>query len=259
MNELVAQQSVELASNIGYTDEVSWTPPADMDFDTFQKIGNTFQQIRESLSFWYGDWLLSGEERFGENAYQAIPEIGRSSETILKYKAVCARVPKNIRRSDCSWTMHFYVAYTLVEHRGPLLDLAANVGLSSRELKEVVRLSDDRRQAILEAYENYCEEEGMMTYETFMRLLNQYKMEAIEDKAKGNNDDEEDDDDTESDDEEETVARPVDADDITDWWEQRDVPLISLGANHAVWEGLTCYAAMNGDGKAVIIWEKTND
>lgn len=54
MNEIVAQ-SHELATEVGLTDEVSWTPSADMNLETYLSIGKTFQQIQKSIAFWMGD------------------------------------------------------------------------------------------------------------------------------------------------------------------------------------------------------------
>lgn len=255
MNELITQ-STELAASIGTTDEVSWTPPVDMDFDTFQRIGNTFQQIKYSLSYWLGDWLVAGEERFGDAAYQAVPESGKSHETLLKFRAVAFRIPKEIRQSSLTWTHSFYCAYIPEEQRGPLLEIAANVGLSSRELKDVTRLDDDTRYEFILAVQNYVDEEGPMTREVFFPLLNRFRLGDI-DKPEKEADDDEDDDGEESDiDGDDTeYDEEIAQDDLLDFWENAGVPLTSCGKYAVSWEGISARAAVDGRGKPYIIWE----
>lgn len=255
MNDLITQQSTDLATDIGVTDEVSWTAPANMDFDTFQRIGNTFQQIRQSLNFWYGDWLVAGEERFGEAAYQAVSETGKSYETILKLKAVSFRVRKEIRQKTLGWTSHFYCAYIPVEQRGPLLEIAANIGLSSRELKDVVKLDDDTRHEFMLAVQHYTDEQGPMSRDTFFSLLNRFRLGDVE-KEEVDDDKDEDSDDDGDDDEQEDTAEEVTYDDLLDFWENTGVPLTSCGTYSATWEGLAVRAAVDSKGKPQLVWEK---
>lgn len=257
MNELSARPSAELTNDIGETTEISWTAPANMTREQFQQIGNTFQQIKESLAWWLGDWLTEGENRFGEDVYQYVPESGKSHETLMKYKAVAFRVPRHIRRADLAWVHHFYVCYLPGEERGELLDMAANVGLSSRELKDVAKLDDDTRYQFILAYRNYVEEEGPMTRDIFFSLLNRFRL-GENDRPKNEDDDEDDDDDDGGDDEPQTDSAEAELDDVTDFWENAGVPLSSIGPNQAVWSGMTVYAAMNDRGKAILVWEETN-
>lgn len=255
MNELVTQ-SAELATSIGTTDEVSWTPPADMDFDTFQRIGNTFQQIKYSLSYWLGDWLVAGEERFGDAAYQAVPESGKSHETLLKFRAVAFRIPKEIRQPSLTWTHSFYCAYIPEEQRGPLLEIAANVGLSSRELKDVVKLDDDTRYEFILAVQNYVDEEGPMTREVFFPLLNRFRLGDIgEPKKEAADDNEEDEESDDSDDEGVDTSEEVAEDDLLDFWENAGVPITTYSKYGVFWGSISARAAIDGKGKAYIIWE----
>lgn len=250
MNELV-KQSTELAADIGYTDEVSWTPSPDMSFDQYQRIGRTFQQIKSSLAWWVGDWLNFGDQKFGEAAMQAVDATDKSVETLLKYKAVAARVPKEIRRSDLSWVHHFGVCYIPVEQRGPLLEIAANIGLSSRELKDVVKLDDDTRHEFMLAVQHYTDEQGPMSRDTFFSLLNRFRLGDVEKEEVDDDKDEDSDDD-----EQEDTAEEVTYDDLLDFWENTGVPLTSCGTYSATWEGLAVRAAVDSKGKPQLVWEK---
>lgn len=256
MNELVAQNT-ELTHEIGYTDEVSWIAPANLTLEQYISIANTFQQIQKSLAYWYGDLLNEGEQRFGEDFAQAIPEIGRASETLLKYKQVAARVPREIRQSSLSWTHSMYVAWIEEDQRGDMLALAANLGLSSRELKEVAKLDYDARYDLMVAAAEGIERDE------FMRLVNRFKLGEIDKPKPEKKDDDEEEEEEElpfSDlDEEEEPAEDMrvglDQDTVTDFWENCEAPLVFLGPREAIWQGLMCRASIDRWGNPLLIWE----
>src|SRR5690349_21279091 len=119
MNSLIKPELY--ATDIGEVDEISWNAPATMTFEEWQAMGRTLYQIGVSHIWWMGDWLNLGERRFGEMYSQALDLTGLAYETLNKYKQVSARVPKDIRQADLSWSHHFAVAYTEESLRGPLL------------------------------------------------------------------------------------------------------------------------------------------
>lgn len=258
MNELVAR-TTELASDIGFTDEISWIAPADLTLDKYLSIANTFQQIQKSLGFWYGDLLNTGEQLFGEDFAQAIPEIGKASETLVKYKAVAARVPRSIRRPGLPWVHHFYVAYVEEDQRGDLLEMAENMGLSSRELKEVAKLDYDLRYDLMVAAAEGIEREG------FMALLNRFKMGVIDKPKKDKkikDDDEEDtededfSDDEDNSDDDAVPQNGMDVESVTDWWENAETPLVFCGPKEAIWQGLMVTASLDKWGSPILVWEE---
>lgn len=261
MNQIVAQ-STDLATDIGETTEISWTAPANLTYEKYAQIGRTFQQIRQSLNWWMGDWMNEGEMRFEDMYLQAIEETGKAVETLIKWKAVSQRIPRNIRQAPLSWTHHFYVAYIEVEHRGPSLELALNVGLSSRELKEVAKLGFELRADLIAAAR-----EGM-DHDTFMDLLNKFKLGEIKPstpkKEKELEIDPEDEEIpfTDLDDEDDDGARPVpkrqglDSETVMDFWENNNAPLTFCGPSEAIWEGILVRAAQDDDGRLILVWEE---
>lgn len=262
MNELVAQNT-DMVDSIGMTDEISWTPPSDLTMERYLEIGHTFQQIQKSLSWWYGDLLNTGERLFGEEFAQAVDDSGKALETLIKYKAVANRIPREIRRKELSWTSHFYCAYIEIEHRGPLLELALNVGLSSRELKEVTKLSFELRADIIAAAK-----EGM-DHDTFMQTLNRFKLGEIkpstpkkERELEIDPDDDEEIPFTDLDDEDDDGARPVpkrqglDSETVMDFWENNNAPLIVCSPSEAIWDGILVRAAQDDDGRVILVWEE---
>lgn len=145
----LVKKQTELASDIGETTETSWSPPANLTWDQWESIGNTLQVVNGAVNWWIGDWLNVGEAKWGDTYTQAVNATDASIESLKKYKSVSERVPKEIRTSKLSWTHHFYVAYLPTEERGPLLAMAEELELSSRELKSVCDLeSTDRARVV---------------------------------------------------------------------------------------------------------------
>lgn len=263
MNQLVAQSS-DLATEVGETTEVSWTAPADLTFEHYQQIGRTFQQIQRSIAWWVGDWLNEGERRFGDMYLQAIEETGKSYETLIKWKAVSDRIAKDIRQKSLSWTHHFYVAYVDADQRGPLLECALNVGLSSRELMQVAKLDWNQREDLMVAAS-----EGI-DHDSFMRLVNKFRLglDANDDVARPEEDDEDEEDlpftDLDGVDDEDEDALPPDAphlhgldyDSVMDFWENNGSPLKFCGQSEAIWEGMAVRAGQDEAGRLILIWEQ---
>lgn len=257
MDNLVVQNT-ELTHDVGFTDEVSWVAPADLTIERYLSIANTFQQIQRSLGWWYGDLLVEGERLFGEASTQAIPDIGRGTEALLKYKAVSIRVPREIRQKDLSWTHHLAVCYIEEDQRGPLLEMALNMALSSRELKEVTKLSWDLRQDLITAAE-----EGMERAD-LMRLINQFKMNDVGTPPALDDDEEEDVPFTDmGDDEEEDYSPPAEekrdgmsCEDIYDYWENAGAGVTFCGLSEVIWGGIAVHASIDENGRSILIWEQ---
>lgn len=270
MNQLVTQQmSTDLASSVGETTEVSWTAPADLTLEQYRQIGRTFQQIKRSLAWWLGDWMNEGERRFEDAYLQAIEDSGKALETLIKWKAVADRLPRHIRVAELSWTHHFYVAYVEIEQRAPLLNLALNAGLSSRELKEVTKLPLNLRDDVMSAAE-----EGM-EHDELMALVNRLKLGAIGKPTRPLLDDDDEDEEKEEKEEEipfsdldgdedddstmeveDSGREGLSCEDLFDYWENSGVPLTFCGQSEAIWQGLAVRAAMDGEGRMILVWEE---
>lgn len=259
MNELMTQ-SADLATDIGQTDEVSWTGSENMDFEQYQAIGKTFQQIQRSLAYWVGDWLNFGEKKFGDIAAQAVDDTDKSIETLLKWKAVAFRVPRQLRLIAPTWTHAFYVAYVPEEQRGPLLQMALNVGLTSRELKDVVKLDDDTRYQFILAYDNYMAEQGPVTREIFFPMLNRFKLNRLDGDGKPERDEDEDDDEDDEDSSSNTTySEEAVREDVQDFWENEGQPVTFINDYSTFWSSISVRAALDKHGKARLIWEKVDN
>lgn len=261
VNEIVTQGTSLADGNIGMTDEVSWTPPDNITMEQYLEIGHTFQQIQRSLSWWYGDLLNFGERKFGEEFAQAVDDSGKALETLIKWKAVANRIPREIRQAGLSHTHHFYVAYVDADQRGDLLTMALNMGLSSRELKEVVKLDYFLREDLIAASKRGID------HSEFMRLLNKLKLGEITNEKDDDEKEREGEEDIpfsdldDNDDEEEEASAEEDHaglnyDDVFDFWENKGVSLRYCGTNEVIWEGISVRAAVDKNNKLLLIWEE---
>lgn len=293
MNSLIHQS--EIATEVGETTEVSWRPTAEMTYDQWSAIGRTLQQLGRSLNWWIGDWLNHGEARWGEMYTQALEITGLAPETLSKYKGVSARVAPEIRHAELSWTHHFAVAYAREDLRGPMLEIAARYDMHSRDLKEIMRLTDEQLEALIEAY-NDAED---MSYAAFARTLNEIRLGAPSNSIVNGQSqrisqrrDSDDDDNLEF--EQETAAidpsayddsagreplydedvefpahthdedgtampEPVYLEEVMQYFDEQGTPLRHCLSNEVSWNGLTLRAAVNKQGEAILLWEKNHE
>ena len=118
--------------------------PTDMDLDTWAELGGRLAKVHGATTWWVGDWLVFGFERFGDPAergqvMERLAALGYSPDTIKRYAQVSALFPPNLRHEGLSWSHHSEVAGVELEEACDLLIAAADQGWSTRTLREVVK------------------------------------------------------------------------------------------------------------------------
>jgi len=103
------QQELDLGLP-GEVTPVSYTLPADMEYDQWEQAGRLIARIGRASRWWIGDWLLEGEARFGEKASQLMDSLGLEYSSLSNIAWVAKRVPPEVRREDLSWSHHEVVA-----------------------------------------------------------------------------------------------------------------------------------------------------
>ncbi|MGH6693145.1 MAG: hypothetical protein ACREF4_20960 [Gammaproteobacteria bacterium] len=96
--------------------------PAGISFVAWCGVGVELVRIEKGIQWWLGDWWNFGENKFGEEAYQAIRETGYESETIRKFAYVADRVPEVRRRLGVPWSYHDAVASLDADDQDEILD-----------------------------------------------------------------------------------------------------------------------------------------
>jgi hypothetical protein len=85
---------------------VSYTPQKGLSFAKWQEVGVTLGRLGRSMAWWTGDWLLWGEENYGEKYAQAIASTGRDEKTLLTWVRVCKSVDQARRRDELNFSHH---------------------------------------------------------------------------------------------------------------------------------------------------------
>jgi hypothetical protein len=131
----------DMSNDIGVVTRTSWTAPADMTFDEWQRVGCTLQTVQGSINWWIGDWLNEGEKRYGETYAQAIEVTGWDISRLQIAKHVSSNVESLIRIKDLSWTHHRHVASLPPAEQEHWLNLAVQNDWSSGQLKDAIKES----------------------------------------------------------------------------------------------------------------------
>jgi hypothetical protein len=119
------------------TTPVSLSLPEGMEYGQWRDVGMMYARLGKAVQFWLGDWMLYGENKYGEEFAQACSETGYSEESLRGFLWVASRIPPNVRRSTLSWSHHQVVAGS--EYPASFLDSAEQLKWSVRELREAVK------------------------------------------------------------------------------------------------------------------------
>lgn len=121
-------------------EEHRFRPLQPLSFEDWSDAGDALQTIDGNIRFWLGDWYLYGEEQFGEEAAQAVPDDPRSAKTISNAVAIMSRIPPERRRPEASWSIHAEVAYLDAPDQVRWLETAIAEQLTVRKLRDRIRM-----------------------------------------------------------------------------------------------------------------------
>lgn len=113
--------------------------PPEVSFEQYEAIGNLFGSAHEALKFAIGDWILQGEQIWGEEVYQAVEALGISVASRLQYIRVATRIPIERRVEGLTWSHHRAVAALEDEEQELWLNRAKDSGWSKSDLEEHLR------------------------------------------------------------------------------------------------------------------------
>lgn len=110
-------------------------------FEEWERLGVNVQRFARSHQWWVGDWLNFGDDKFGEEAWQAVDGLGFEPKTLSNWMRVALYVPADIRYApdELSWSHHRIVAELPHKRdRQRSLAKAFKNGWTTRELQEYV-------------------------------------------------------------------------------------------------------------------------
>ena len=133
-----------LATNgmVGRVETTCWIAPPSLTHEQWTQIGNTFQQIRDSLSWWIGDWLNVGETRYGETYSNAIKYTDKTLEQLKQYKWVAGAIAPERRKEELTFTHHRYVAHLPPADQDYWLQRCVNEELGTADLWKLLKEPD---------------------------------------------------------------------------------------------------------------------
>ena len=109
-----------------------------MTYEQYASIGALLGRATTALRFAAGDWLVFGEEVFGEKAADASELLGMSPEGRMELARVARAIPRSRRRAGLSWGHHRLLAARWIEPlRGKSCSTkqSARVGVSGNSRK----------------------------------------------------------------------------------------------------------------------------
>jgi hypothetical protein len=115
--------------------------PDNLTFGEYEAIGLSLSYIHTGAQWWWGDFLLFGEEHYEDDYLQAIPLSGLEAKTVDNYKYVCRAFPPESRRPNLSFSHHETVATRKLNpvQREKLLDMAEKEQWDRDEFRDEVK------------------------------------------------------------------------------------------------------------------------
>jgi hypothetical protein len=104
-------------------------------FEQWEQTGYEWATVLSSIPFIIGDYMLYGEQAFGERASNVMELFGLENiGTVSNYKSVCKRVPPENRNPKLSFSHHRAVAHLPSGEQTDALARAEKDELTSKDL-----------------------------------------------------------------------------------------------------------------------------
>jgi len=121
----------------------------DLTMGEWGEIGSFLAKSFRDIHWRIGDWLRYGEERWGDDCYQAVSELF-SPKTLANDKWVASRVDSSLRKEELSFSHHALVAPLEPEQQKALLERAVEKGMATADLhREVKRVQAEVKNGSL--------------------------------------------------------------------------------------------------------------
>lgn len=113
--------------------------PADLNLNSWCRIGKQLHLISDSSSWWLGDWLTYGIQRYPDHYRDAVRETGLDYQTLRNYAWVARKFSLSRRRDKLSFQHHSEVAAMPERDQDYWLDRAEYLAWSRSELRKRIR------------------------------------------------------------------------------------------------------------------------
>jgi hypothetical protein len=126
---------------------VAWTPSQELDANEWASAGRRIGAVGRCVQWLLGDWIVYGNEKFGERYSRASKITGYDSQTLMNMVYVASRFPISRRRENLSWSHHEALSALEPDEQDSWLDQTAEHRWSVSDLRTMLRLSRRRRLA----------------------------------------------------------------------------------------------------------------
>lgn len=123
------------------TRRTSFSLPPDTPIHEWSRIGHQINALSESSSWWLGDWLIYGQDKYPNLYKKAIEETSLDYQTLRNYAWVARQFAVHRRRATVSFQHHAELAALAPAEQDQWLERAERFGWSRNELRNRVRAS----------------------------------------------------------------------------------------------------------------------
>ncbi|MFI6394275.1 LmbU family transcriptional regulator [Nonomuraea sp. NPDC050547] len=121
------------------TRATSLSLPSRLPIDAWMEIGQQLSRISDSSSWWLGDWLVYGQQKYPERYKAAIEETSLDYQTLRNYAWIARKFPVSRRRDTLSMQHHVEVAALSANEQDQWLSRAEEMGWSRNELRRQMK------------------------------------------------------------------------------------------------------------------------
>jgi hypothetical protein len=113
--------------------------PERLAYADWRRIGTQISLISNASSWWLGDWLIYGQERYPDRYRIAVSETSLDYGTLRNYAWVARKFPMSRRRDSLSFQHHVEVASLAEADQDIWLERAVRFKWSKAELRKRLR------------------------------------------------------------------------------------------------------------------------
>lgn len=122
----------------------------DLTREDYEALGFMLGSMHETLKWAIGDYLLEGERRYGQEAYQLQEALGISEESRRQYVRVAEAIPMSRRHPELTWSHHRAVSALEPSEQDEWLRRAEESGWSKADLEAHRHPEKEKTQVVVD-------------------------------------------------------------------------------------------------------------
>ncbi|WP_369211225.1 LmbU family transcriptional regulator [Streptomyces flavofungini] len=127
--------------------------PHDLSLEAWCRLGGRILAVSNSSAWWIGDWLVFGQNQYGDRYRRAMRETKLDYQTLRNYAWVARKFEPSRRRDSLTFQHHMEVAALSEAEQDHWLDFSVRLNWSRNELRKQIRASmsaeqDDLRRQV---------------------------------------------------------------------------------------------------------------